>query len=412
MEPDEVRSTWDTPLLSGLWARAREALEQHRPAPTFRLELPDEDTREAVGTLYGRPMWGMGTRINVSKLDERVREASGIDLQRVLEILHGRPITRADASTPSTGRDPVQAALEQHELTHQPWAQPWTEWFHQFGRVAEADRDRVAARSAAVLAELSLDRPPSTWVSRAELATRHGDPHQLDSGTTLTRVVLRAAAFAHDVPPPGNERERRALWERCGVTLDAVSDTALCWALPFTDWARGFRERTAAGLPTHLTQLELNAAPAELVQPGSTIAVCENPRVLEAAAQERVEHPLICLSGHPGTVASALLRRLRDNGAALHYHGDLDWSGVAIADAVRAEHGAEMWRMTADDYRESLNLASAERIDLPTLVGSPVETPWDPGLAELMSTAGRAIEEEAVLPTLLDDLRNRRLTNR
>lgn len=414
MEPDEVRSAWGTERLRGLWTRAREALEQTRPAPTFRLELPDEDTREAVGSLYGRPMWGLGTRINVSKLDGRVREIAGIDLERTLEILHGHPVAHTEAGNSSTGQapDPVRAALDEQRIGDRPWTQPWLEWFHQFGRVATADRDRIAARSAAVLAELSLDRAPNAWISRAELATRHGDPHQLDSGTTLTRVVLRAAAFAHDVSPPGNERERRALWERCGVTLDAVSATALCWALPFTDWARGLRERTAAGLPTHLTQLELNAAPAELVQPESTVAICENPRVLEAAAQERIEHPLVCLSGHPSTVASSLLRRLRDNGATLHYHGDLDWAGVAIADTVRAEHDAALWRMSAADYRESLNLASAERLDLPTLVGSPVETPWDPGLAELMSTAGRAIEEETVLPTLLDDLRNQRLTTR
>ncbi|QIZ36568.1 DUF2399 domain-containing protein [Saccharopolyspora sp. ASAGF58] len=39
------------------------------------------------------------------------------------------------------------------------------------------------------------------------------------------------------------------------------------------------------------------------------------------------------------------------------------------------------------------------------LVGTPLETPWDPQLAELMATTARAIEEEAVLPTLLTDLR-------
>lgn len=408
MDDEEIRTAWDTESLRGLWAKAREVLEAPEQPPTFRLELPDETTREAVGTLYGRPMWGMGTRISVSKLDSQLREVSGNGLERVLEILHGRPVTRA-SSTPAEPQpaDPVHSALSEHGIDEKHWSQPWIQWFHQFGRVAGNELDVIAGRAAAVLAEVALDRAPESWTSRAELATRHGDPHQLDDGTTLSRVVLRAMALAHEVEPPGNERDRRALWERCGVTLDAVSATVLCWALPLTasELSPMLRQRTSLGLPTHLTHLDLRLAPEQLVEAGTAVAVCENPRVLEAAAQERIEHPLVCLSGHPTTVAASLLDRLAASGAALHLHTDMDWTGVRIAGSLWANRGVRPWRMSAADYRESLNLASAERTDLATLVGSPVDTPWDPGLSELMSTAGRAIEEETVLPTLLSDLR-------
>lgn len=419
-ESDDIRAAWDTEQLRGLWEKAREALEAPAPQPTFRLELPDEATQQAVGDLYGRPMWGRGTRISVSKLDARLRERtrSGLGLEQVLEILHDRPLTRPDSAAEARDerRDRVtsvlQAALAEQDLAGAPWAEPWAQWLHQYGRIAEDELDALARRAAAVLAALLLDpsRTPDVWASRADLAARFGGgSHQLDAGTALSRVVLRAAAFAHGADMPGNERERRALWERCGVTLEAVSATVLCWALPVsrTDpWSRALNDRSSMGLPTHLTHLDLRSAPEHLVDPGVTVGVCENPRVLEAAVHEGIQHPLVCVAGHPTTVASELLLRLTGSGAHLHYHGDFDWPGVSLADALRRNHGAAPWRMGSADYREALDHAAAERTDLPSLIGEPVATPWDPALSELMANTGRAVEEEMVLPTLLDDLRN------
>lgn len=416
-EPDEVRAMWDTDLLHGLWNKAREVLESPAPPPTFRLELPDEDTRQAVGEIYGRPMWGYGTRISVSKLDANLRENTrfGLGLAEVLEILHGRPLSRSDSTADAEehwSRPVLRSALAAQGLAATTWAEPWAQWLRQYGRIADDELDTIARRAAAVLAALMLDpaRSPDVWASRADLATRFGGgAHQLDSGTALSRVVLRAASIAHDIEPPGNERDRQALWERCGVTLEAVSATALCWALPVsrTDaWSRVLDQRTSIGLPTHFTHLDLRAAPEHLVDPGTVVAVCENPRVLEAAVHEGIQHPLVCVSGHPTTVAVELLRRLTSSGAVLRYHGDFDWTGISIARTLWTHHDAALWRMGSADYRESLDRAAAERTDLPTLVGAPVDTPWDPALSELMANTGRGIDEEMLLPVLLNDLRD------
>ncbi|MDR7300836.1 TIGR02679 family protein [Haloactinomyces albus] len=418
-DAENIRAVWDTAELRGLWARAREILESPEQPATFRLELPDEDTRKAVGEVYGRPMWGQGTRINVSKLDTQLRENTrfGLGLEQVLEILHDRPIDRRESPTAARAErrdrvtDVLHAALAEQNLAEQPWARPWMQWLHQYGRVAESELDSVARQAAAVLARLVLDpgHSPRTWISRAELAARcGGGAHRLDSGMTLSRVVLRAAALAHGVEAPANERDRRRLWELCGVTLDAVSATALCWALPLVgsdEWSRGVRGRTELGLPAQLTHLDLGVAPEHLVEAGTTVAVCENPRVLEAAVRDGIRHPLVCVSGHPSTIVTELLHRLGADGAALRYHGDFDWAGLTIARSLWNHHGAGPWRMAAADYRAALNQASAERIDLPVLTGEPAEAPWDPELPELMSTAGRAIEEEVVLDDLLTDLR-------
>lgn len=422
----DILAVWGGEELREFWAGAREALESPRRAGRFSASLPDDDVRQQVSEIYGRPLYAERSRIMVSKLDTQLRENTrfGLGLAAVLEILHGRPIEpRESESAARTERrdrtgEAARAALAEHGLTSSSWAEPWISWLHQYGRVAEDVLEPVLRHAAGALSRMRLDPDapePASYTSRADLASRVGSAHELDSGTTLSRVVLRAAALAHGVDAPGNERERRALWERCGIALDAVSATVLCWSLPLAgddDWSRNLLHRNELRLPAHLTHGDLALAPERLVEPGAVIAVCENPRVLEAAAQERIEHPVVCASGQPSTVALALLARLRADGAQLRYHGDFDWAGVAIAGRLHADHGVGLWRMSGTDYREAVNLAAAERLDLPPLAGSPVDTPWDPDLAELMSTASRAVEEEIVLETLLADLRTGALAPR
>lgn len=416
---EQVLAEWGGPELREFWASAREALESPRRADRFSAALPDDATRAKVSEVYGRPLYAEHSRIMVSKLDKQLRENTrfGLGLAEVLEILHGRPVEpRAAESADSGPRDRTgelaRAALAEHGLAGTAWAEPWISWLPQYGRVAEDVLERVLRQAAAALSRMRLDPAapePASYVPRAELAASAGGPHELDSGTTLSRVVLRAAATAHGVDSPGNERERWALWERCGVAADSVSATVPCWALPLLgedEWSRNLVRRTEMGLPAHLTHADLALAPERLVEPGAVIAVCENPRVLEAAAQEGIRHPVIALSERPSTAALSLLARLRADGAELHHHGDFDWPGVALAARLRTERGVRPWRMAATDYREAVNLAAAERLDLPPLVGSPVDTPWDPDLAELMATASRAVDEEIVLPTLLADLRD------
>ncbi|WP_243789298.1 TIGR02679 family protein [Saccharopolyspora gloriosae] len=413
----DVRTAWGGEPLRGFWERAREALESPKRPDRFSAELPDERTRAAVSEVYGRELYLGHSRIMLAKLDRVLRSDPRfeLDLAQVLEILHGRPVASPDADAPEPeSSDPALAALSAHGLDRARWARPWARWLHQYGRVSETELAGFTARAAAVLAALALDpaTTPVQWVSRSDLAAPDA-PHELDDGGTLSRIVLRAAALAHDVEPPGGARERQALWERCGVAVNDVAGTVLSWALPLTgddSWSRSITGRTELGLPTHLTHRDLVAAPERLVERGVVVAVCENPRVLEAAVRAGIRHPLVCLSGHPSTVALALLRRLHANGARLRYHGDFDWTGVTIARSLWSEHEVGLWRMSAADYREAVDLAARDRSDLPNLVGTPVETPWDPQLAELMSTASRAVEEETVLPALLADLRDAALS--
>src|SRR5690606_30756404 len=131
---------------------------------------------------------------------------------------------------------------------------------------------------------------------------------------------------------------------------------------------------------------------------GRDVFVCENPAIVELAVSRfgRRCAPLICVSGQFATPALVLLRQLRDAGARLHYHGDFDPAGIAIARRVFAEAGAQPWRFRVADY-----LAAPKGAKLGGTVGL---TPWDPPLQDTMQATRRSIHEEAVFEQLARDL--------
>lgn len=241
----------------------------------------------------------------------------------------------------------------------------------------------------------------------AELAGRCvGDAHGLDDGRLTATVVLRAAAAACGVPVPETAAARRDLWARIGVIPDLLSGTVLVWGLrpPGDDpWSRMMRDRADLGLVTHLTLHELNGAAGGVPLADTDVSVfsCENPQVVQAAARMGAVSPLICLAGNPSSAGWITLRRLVEAGAAVRYHGDFDWPGIAIAGRVLAA-GVAPWRMSVADYLQALE--ELPRDAAPELTGTPVVTPWEPGLAAVMQSRNVAVHEEATLPLLLAGL--------
>jgi uncharacterized protein (TIGR02679 family) len=250
------------------------------------------------------------------------------------------------------------------------------------------------------------DPTPATW-GRGELATRAtGSAHGLDDGTLLSRLVLRGIALARDVEFPADAPARRALWRQASVTPDEVSSTVLTYGLRPTGgtWGeKALRERSQHHLETHLTLRELRIL--NLQMPAHTcIHVCENPRVVEAAADAGCTTPLICTSGSATTVVLTLLDALADAGCAFAYHGDFDWPGIALANRIVLRYRAQPWRMTAPDYEYLATRTQAHGTPQLLLTGPRTEATWDAELAPTMDAIGIALHEEAALDVLLEDL--------
>lgn len=393
------------PSLRPAWERIRNRFEGTGLHAHGRVTIPTptRSERHALGALLGRTVTQDSVHVDLAQLDARLRERSGLGgLAAVLTAVLGRqPSDRvaSRAAAHEARERPLELAAE---LVDTPWTSDWIAGLRRTGLLTgRPDAERVVQDAAAVVGELTAGALVSR--SRVELGARLlGDAHALDRDRLLHHVVLRALAAASGRALPDGTREREDLWAAFGVEPDLLSRTCLVWGLrppAGGHLAARLTDAADAGDPVHVTEWDLRRLGPLGTLHSIDVLVCENPRVVEAAAERRVAGwALVCTSGEPNLVVDGLLSRLVDAGARLRYHGDFDWSGIAIANRVVARFGARPWHMSADDY------SAAVRGDGPALVGTPVTPDWDSELGAAMGHHARAVHEESVLPLLLDTL--------
>jgi uncharacterized protein (TIGR02679 family) len=328
-------------------------------------------------------------------------------------------------------------ALEAH-----PSLRPWFDrWISGGGhkRIARAQASRLGRGDAspeelAAIAREVLGAAARVMVAlpvpgelRAVFARRTlGDAHGLDRARPVATVVgaaIQALTACDDV---------RGAWEAVGIGRSALASTVLCLGVPGVipgPWRTGDASHAAVA-PATIAALEAaRAVPlalvltAEQVMCGAVapvdghgvVFVCENPSILELAAAALREAPagspaetggcracLICVSGQPSVAATDLLARVSAAGAHVRYHGDFDWAGLRIAGTLARSIDWTPWRFGAADYRAAADIVSGP--SPVRLTGPPAESAWDPDLAVAMGAAGVAVEEEAVVEVLIDDV--------
>lgn len=416
--PAATAQLLSSPGAARLWEKARARLEANGMAAQGIVELRDlsDAERDTISGLLGRPVTGDRARVDLALLDSRLRASpAGRSLAAVLETL-GPPLRDRKAARHAAEAARVSLwtsardALHAEGLAACEWAEPWLAGLRSSGLLSRLPPDEAVAtvtkalRCLALVPGLDPAAAPAATMARNDLAAKAAlSAHSLDDGTVLSVAVLRAVAVARGVDVPATAGGRRALWASVGVIVDEVSTTVLTLGLaPSGGHSRNaeLRATAADSVETHLNardlrRIEWNLAPATLV------SICENPRVVEAAADAGVRVPLVCTFGNPTSVVTALLGLLADAGAKFRYHGDFDWPGIAIANRVVAQVAATSWRMGADDYRAAISAYGGE---LPALEGASVPAVWDPELGEAMADAGRAVHEELLLDSLIIDL--------
>jgi uncharacterized protein (TIGR02679 family) len=420
---DETRAFLTGPGLQRLWEAVRTRLERNglQPTGTIRLQKLDLREREALSLLLAKPLIGATVTVRLEQLDTRLRAgAPARGLAATLEQM-GPPLTdrRAARDEEAARRTKLwstaDATLASTSLAGRPWTGPWLEEIRRSGTLTREPAGLALITITQAIRTLAALFPdggstgpagPVAW-GRGELATRTtGSAHGLDDGTVIARLVLRGIALAHGAGFPTDAPGRRALWRRASVTPDEVSSTVLTYGLRPTGstWHEGaLRERADRRLETHVTLRELRTLSLELAA-RTRIHLCENPRVVEAAADAGCTAPLICTSGSATTVVLTLLDSLSAAGCVFDYHGDFDWPGITLANRIMARYGAEPWRMTSEDYEYLATRTQLHGTPPLPLAGRPVEALWDVELARTMTAVGVALHEEAALDLLLEDL--------
>jgi uncharacterized protein (TIGR02679 family) len=365
--------------------------------------------RLAAARLLGRPP-GHGSSLSVPlPAVEAALRAAGVagSLREAVEALGG---VVPDVAAERAGFEARRHAAIQSALACRHAGEPWHgAWLAELSadgtltRLLRTGRNAVPAQAAAVLDLLpAVDLPLPVLAERAT-----GDTKAL-SVPPLPGLVLRALARWHGREVPQSLAARRELWDEFGVILDDLASQVLVLGLPARGGPLGrwLTEAAALGMPFRVTLHQLSSMPVVLDVPA--VYVCENPAVLRAAAAELggTCAPLICTEGIPSAACHLLLTGVAGqpaeqagNGAVVHWRGDFDWTGLRTTATAIVRYGVTPWRMSADDYAAGLAVGDSE-----PLKGPPAGSSWDPGLAERMRSAGRAVMEERLIPELLADL--------
>jgi uncharacterized protein (TIGR02679 family) len=396
-----VRETLGRPELERFVQRLRRRLELGKPlSGSLILSSCSPSERDALNRLLRRaPSTATSITIQLEPLESSLRQAGVCDtLAQAVEILGG-PVSDKKAERlqeedawGTLFAEAIGSAGERPELL------TWLDELAALGLLRR--HDLTSARQLLDQSFRILSRLPGHGITLAELAaTVIGDAHALDPGKTLSNLLLRAVSSMGNVGAWDDSEGRRDAWASVGVLLDelsapvAVLNLRACGTDPTS---RAINLHADAGEPQFLSIRQLVRTPPAFYSPGSYVYVFENKNVLAAAANRLggKTPPLIATDGQPKTALHVLLRQLVAAGYQIRYHGDFDWAGIRIANAMRSRHGVEIWSMTADDYLRS----SAGDL---RLRGLPADAEWDPALRPAMEASGIAIHEEQQLEDIL-----------
>lgn len=405
-DQDRLRRLLGNEDTAWLLDRMRRRLANGKPlSGVVTLTSATLDQRRAVERLLGRRT-GTGTSLTLSldELDAVVRRSGAAPngLADVVRLLIGTvPERAAEIAAWAAANAPLDELV-----ARRPALATWRTWLDATGMVRRLASDAETASTLITSAVKVLDELPSDGVALGRLAAQTtGDAHGLDDGRPLTTLVLSATRVLVGSSPSGDgsAAERRAAWAGVGVHRDELSSSVLCLGIPGgteTMTGRMLALAREAGEPCVLTLRQLVRNEVGLGVGGGPVWMCENPIVLASAADELGPAcpPLVCVNGQPSTAAWRLLDMLVAGGARLNYHGDFDWGGIRIGNTLRERFPWQPWRFDTAAY-QTTEATGGE------LTGRPVDATWDRGLRSALEQRGVRVEEELVLPALINDLR-------
>ncbi|MEV5836784.1 TIGR02679 family protein [Nocardia sp. NPDC052112] len=392
-----------SPDLAPVWAVLHRRLSTGQAVHRIKVGPLDPNQQAAIADLFGSPrLPGLYWTGSLADIDAVLLEVTGCDARAVVEQLIGPVGNRsAERAADAAARHELWRWLSEHNVVRaQPALATWVSAVQRNGLIAKSvERTRSELeRTLRVLHELPCPGTPLP-VFAAELL---GDPHELDEGTRVQAMVVRALTAIYGTEPPADAVGLRALWARAGIADDELSSTVLVAGLPMYDTGTPIghilHSCASAGLASVLTLQQLRVQ-SESIKVADRVWVVENPSVLAMALTRFGTGcpPMVCTSGWPSSAGVLLLEQLAQAGTELYYHGDFDGEGLRIAANLVARVDVVPWRMTSADYLRAVGADGPE-------VGRVTPVPWDLELSEHMRRTGRAVPEERVVEDLLADI--------
>ena len=163
-----------------------------------------------------------------------------------------------------------------------------------------------------------------------------GNPHALDRGTPLRKLLIHYAAFQKGIAIPGSLHETDELLQQLNLNVDETPRIVLTYGLEAFDdkgdplgWL-AFRYRNE---PLNIAAHNLKKV-SVITAISQQIYCCENPSTFYRRMRQYPEIAGICISGQPNLVAYQLLDKMSDQ-HCLYYSGDFDPEGLLIANRLK-----------------------------------------------------------------------------
>lgn len=405
---DDVPESLKHEDLRVVWQAARNQLDRFGEDRRGKVSMPSlsDSASMHLSSLLGSVR--LTTRLDLAQLESALVSLDiEKDLDRALTRLGAPPcVQRREERAQSARRESLRDAMNEHvRLWPEPWTRQWSDWLFQSGQMAGLDQT-TAMRMLKQVRQL-LDRwraGRGTSEARNDLAASVcGSAHALDDGQLLERCTRRALWYALD--GKSDYHNARAVWIAAGIYPDRVSAPVLAWNLPLDRQSvlgAISSAATSAAVPLHLPAMAFDRHNI-IVDSANPVLLIENPRLVEAAAERKLDRCVISTNGNPSTAVMQLVQGLLQSGVVVRNHNDFDSAGIGICRRM-AELGCTPWYMGAADYLQALEFAADNALQLPCDTSETGSTPWDPELQYEMNIKKSIVHEELLLDNILRTL--------
>ncbi|MFF2755596.1 TIGR02679 domain-containing protein [Psychrobacillus sp. NPDC058041] len=239
-----------------------------------------------------------------------------------------------------------------------------------------------------------------------------GDPHYFDTHKKIYQAleVLFSEKEQRTYRSKLNSEEEVNLLSLVGLAKDDLHSFVTCYGLrAFRDgkelqqWHWANKERNAQNIPLRSLQSIDQVKPEK----GNKVFVLENSGVYSSVLDELKEvYPVVCTHGNFKLSGLLMLDKLVQDGAELYYSGDLDVTGVLMANSLKNRYGNMMhfWRMGREEYLRCVSQVYLPATSMERL-NSVVESELKEVIGE-MQKQKKAGYQEPLIELYLSDIKS------
>lgn len=186
--------------------------------------------------------------------------------------------------------------------------------------VCETHEDGIAIPMAAALAAL--------------------DPHALDEGTLLKKILIHYICYSKQLNYPENAQEKAEVLETINLlTSDSIRNCITYGIKAFDKYGNSLNWEEFYLRNEPLVLVSYNLKKVNMLKSEASKVYCfENPTVFYNFIKNNATSAAICTNGQINTLVYKVLDRLFESGEKLFYSGDFDPEGILIADKLKTRY--------------------------------------------------------------------------